>query len=203
MLSWIHFPDVTFWLPAVWFVVVLTLGLIQVPLGTLLHKSQAPKTRWRRCLWVSLTDCHLFIFSIGTSGGIIGTVASAMLMRAYGAQAANGVPPVAGAHATSGAQVTVAISGGPGPIGRQLCAMIIAVLIIAFSSALWTMVNAAKTGGQTAGIGAAIGEGNTQVLDLDARTISEPSAPHDWAIGFSIVFAIITLLVGLLAEASK
>jgi hypothetical protein len=67
--------DTRWVLTVVWLLLTLFLGLIQVPMGTLAHFQSARRTdktaRLRASFTHSLSDLHLFVFSIATSGGIM------------------------------------------------------------------------------------------------------------------------------------
>lgn len=120
-------------LTLIWLFLTISLGLIQVPMGTIAHYQSArnrdKSAKVRSSLVHSLSDLHLFVFSIATCGGIIITICGTMI-----------------SHSAAGH------SFDPWGMLRMLTILVGCVLISFFSGIVWA-TNRTASGVQQLGSG--------------------------------------------------
>lgn len=72
-------------LTGLWLGVTMSFGLAQVPMGTFAHYQSARRRDSTARVWSSLvhslSDLHLFVFSIATCGGIMITISGTMISQ--------------------------------------------------------------------------------------------------------------------------
>lgn len=150
-------------LPFIWMFAVAFFGFFEIIIGTFVHRFTIPS--WRQSYKASFNDCHLFIFSIGTCGGIIGTIICAF------------VAP------STGPSTTLQMAG-------RCIAFGVAVLIILFSAVLWALTrsNAVRSGV----VGSSVPSG---LVDLGKQTAEQKAEWAIGLSKFSMVSALVIGLI--------